>query len=92
MANNEDSKITLEIDGATALVVFEMLARFEKLDELTLEDSAETYALWVLLGALERRIVAPFEPDYDRELARARKILRRRHGGESDERKEGDGQ
>jgi hypothetical protein len=80
MTDRNDSKIAIEIDGATALVLFEMLTRFENSEVLSLEDEAEEYALWALQALLERRLVAPLQPNYAEQLRAARADVRRRYG------------
>lgn len=76
----EETRIPVKIDGATALVLFELLARLDEDGKLTLEDDAEKCAVWLLHSALERRLVAPLAADYAERLRAARAELRRRIG------------
>jgi hypothetical protein len=65
-------EVTLTLTKAEALVLFEWLAR---VDEAALEFAhpAEQTVLWELEGQLEKTLVEPFSPEYDKLLAEARK-------------------
>jgi hypothetical protein len=67
--------ITLELSNAEALVLFALLTRTNLHDtaEVRLEFQAEQRLLWNIECLLERQLIAPFEPDYDAQLARARR-------------------
>ena len=73
-------RITLDIDTAAALVLFEMLTRYDDGHELPIEDEDETYALWLLSAELERRLVHPLTFEYARRLSGARAELQSRYG------------
>ena len=72
----------IDLDGNTALVLFELLTSRE--EELTLAlklEAPERIALWRLEGALEMALVEPFSTDYAALLEEAR-IALRDQGGE----------
>lgn len=48
---------------------------------LVIRHAAERNALWALEGALERQLVAPFQDDYDEQLAAARARVEEHGGG-----------
>jgi hypothetical protein len=68
--------ITLTLDRAVALVLFDFLARTT--DEL---DGEPLRALWSLLAELEESLTEPFAADYAKLLAKARSDVRKRYGG-----------
>ena len=68
-------EVTLEDD--VALVLLDLL-HSEQLEKQV--GTAERNALWVLEGALEKRLVAPFQPDYLEQLRKARASLIERYG------------
>jgi hypothetical protein len=77
--------ITLTLDRAVALVLFDFLARTT--DEMDgeplrdgLDDPAELPALWSLLAELEESLTEPFAADYAKRLAQARSDVRKRYG------------
>lgn len=75
------SEIKLTLSRDEALVLFELLARWE--DDDTLDGmlfDGEMVALTRLFGALERTLVAPFDPRYRTWLSHARKRLAARAG------------
>ena len=67
-----DAALTLTLGPDEALVLFELLARYEEQARLTVEDPAEDEVLTRLLGRLERHLVAPFDARYRELLAGAR--------------------
>lgn len=66
---------TISLDPDTALVLFDLLSRFDKADQLAFEDGAEKVALWHLLCALERILTEPLAPNYRELLNLARDRL-----------------
>ena len=72
---------SIELDNPTALVLFEMLARWDHEDQLLeIRDPSEEYALLQVVAALEKALVEPFDPDYRKLVEYARAELRRRAG------------
>ena len=84
--------VTIELPDEDALVLFELLARHDERNsapgaettEIQIEDPAEHWALSQLHGALERTLVAPFDPEYRTLVAAARKAVRSRVGFDDD--------
>lgn len=74
-ADNE-TNVRLELTGDEALVLSEFLQRFSNTDSLKLEHQSEQRALWNLCCLLERSLVEPFMPNYDKLLEAARERLR----------------
>lgn len=83
MTGNQQTRDDVEIglDAREALVLFELLSRWcdPKTDATPaapcFESTAECVVLHKLLGRLEKRLVAPFKPDYAEALAEARSRL-----------------
>jgi hypothetical protein len=73
----------VEIDATLALVVFELLARFEDEGALRIDDPAERLALSLLHAALEKQLVEPLMANYGELLAAARQELRQQWGSEA---------
>lgn len=74
MADPGDVSISLTADEA--LVLFELLHRWEDDDRVTAPRyAAEQVALWNLSALLERELREPFKPDYADLLALARARL-----------------
>ena len=68
------------LDADEAIVLFEILHRWEDEDvDLKLLPGEQT-ALWALSAALERVLLEPFEPHYAEILQRARERLSARGG------------
>lgn len=65
-------KIIIELSKAEALVLFELLARFDKDEKLIIENQAEARVLWNVHCSLEKVLVEPFSPDYEKLLTEAR--------------------
>jgi hypothetical protein len=66
----------LNLDRATALVLFELLSSREDEIVSTLRlQVPERNAIWSVVTALEKVLVEPFSPDYAEHLAAARKTL-----------------
>lgn len=67
--------MTIELSDDEALVLFELLARQKDSADprvLQLVHVAERNALWALEAEFERKLVAPFRPEYDELLEAAR--------------------
>lgn len=81
----DDGPVTIELDRAVALVLFDFLARVaEEEDGEPLREAlvygAELPALWALLGVLEEHLTEPFAADYAKLVARARAQVVKRLG------------
>jgi hypothetical protein len=73
----ESNKITIELSKDEALVLFDLLARFNKIENKELfEDQAEQRVLWNLEASLEKLLTAPFLDDYLVFLSKAREAVR----------------
>jgi hypothetical protein len=70
-------KVTLQLSGDEALVLFEWIHRMEDKDQLkrTAEHGGEVVALWRLSGILESELSEPFDKDYKDLVAQARDRL-----------------
>lgn len=76
--------MTLELTNDEALVLFDLLFDYGEKDDgrnLIVRSAAERNALWALHAALEKQLVAPFEPDYAEQLAAARTRMEEQGGG-----------
>ena len=67
-----DTPLTITLDADEALVLSEFLWRYEQEERLAVEHPAEGVVLTRLLGALERHLVAPFDPRFVELLDAAR--------------------
>lgn len=76
LANQDDARLGIALSKAEALVLFELLSRFEQEEKLTIADAAEERVLWNICGILESALVEPFEPNYRELLERARATVR----------------
>ncbi len=65
-------KVFIELSKAEALVLFDLLGRFDKDEKLIMENQAEERVLWNIHCSLEKVLVEPFSPDYAKLLAEAR--------------------
>jgi len=71
----------IHLEPHEALVLFELLSRWSEPDQARapsatcFESTAECAVLHLLLGHLEKQLVAPFAPDYRRLLEQARSRL-----------------
>jgi hypothetical protein len=57
-------KVFIELSKAEALVLFDLLARFDKDEKSIIENQAEERVLWNIHCSLEKVLVEPFSPDY----------------------------
>ena len=64
-----------------ALVLFELLHRWEDAGGVGDPDRGEQVALWAISGALERVLTAPFDADYLAQVDAARRRLAGKQGG-----------
>jgi hypothetical protein len=67
--------VTLTIGKAEALILFELLADFQRQTALPIKDNADRLALLRVHGALESTLVKPFSKEYDQILIAARARL-----------------
>lgn len=71
-----ENNIEIVISRAEALVLFELLAKFDETNTLLISDTSEAKVLLKLLGSLEKKLVEPFYPNYLDVLDAARASLR----------------
>jgi hypothetical protein len=67
--------VQLELTRAHALVLFELVSRFDQGRKVDLEGEAEVRAMWDLAAVLERTLAEPFRRDYGVLLRAARAEL-----------------
>jgi len=80
---NQGQSVTLVLTPAEALVLFELLSRWDLLSRgaetdaasVPLEHQAEYRVLWDILAILESTLVEPFKSDYQDWLNRARELV-----------------
>jgi hypothetical protein len=68
--------VSLELSREEALVLFEWLSRFNKLEQRGFEHQAEQRVLWNIEAMLESNLAEPFDPGYGEILAQARAKVR----------------
>jgi hypothetical protein len=68
-------EIVVSLTPDEALVLFELLQRFDRTGALSIEHEAENRALWALTSGLEKVLAEPFRGDYLSLLALARSRL-----------------
>lgn len=74
----DPSGVTVTLTADEALVLFELLHRWEDDKRVgSPQHSSEQVALWSLSALLERELVQPFDPGYDLLVAGARDRLAR---------------
>jgi hypothetical protein len=81
---NQEQSVTLVLTPSEALVLFELLSRWDLLSRaaetdaasVPLEHQAEYRVLWDILAVLESTLVEPFMSDYQGQLDRARELVR----------------
>ena len=75
-----DDNVSLTLSRDEALVLFELLAEYDREPELKLPNHPERIARVRLCGAFEKTLVEPFRPDYLDLLNAARSRLVKRYG------------
>jgi len=71
-----DGHVVIQLGRDEALVLFELLHRWEELGQVAEpEHRAEQVALWNLSAALERELAEPFDLAYPRLITEARMRL-----------------
>lgn len=96
--SNDPLRVTVSLDEETALVLFEWLHHISIEDSSQPATSSallqlnigfthpgQYVALMRLLGAFEETLVAPFDPDYNRQVRRALQRLWRSFSGNDDD-------
>ena len=74
--DSESPKVVLiELEPDEAIVLFEFLSRYCEQDALSIEGKSGQVALWNLLCLLEKQLVEPFLPEYNRLVQEARDRL-----------------
>jgi hypothetical protein len=69
--------ITLKLDEDAALVLFDLIGRWDYDEEpFELRDEGEKIAMWKLMGTLESNVVGMFSADYAELVSRAKARLR----------------
>jgi hypothetical protein len=68
-------ELRIDLGKAEALVLFELLSRFEETGTLTVGHRAEELVLWQLLGTLESSVTETFAADYQERLKSARGLV-----------------
>lgn len=72
----ETGEVTITMTSDEALVLFELLHRWEDADLVSPpQHGGEQVVLWNLSALLERVLVEPFSPDYTRLVSEARSRL-----------------
>ena len=77
----EAGAVTISLSSSEALVLFELLARFEQSAVFQVEHPAEERVLEQVQAALETTLVEPLRPNYQELLAKARSDVCERWGG-----------
>jgi hypothetical protein len=67
-----DEPVTITLNKAVALLLFEWTTGADERDEVLSSDPAVAKSLERLCGELERSLVEPFWPDYSVAIAEAR--------------------
>jgi hypothetical protein len=67
-----EEKVVIELSKAEALVLFDLLARFDNDEKITIEHQSEERVLWDIQCSLEKILVEPFMPNYTELPTRAR--------------------
>jgi hypothetical protein len=67
-----DDPVRVVLSRDEALVLFELLARYEETESLTVDGPAEQLALWHLHAGLEKVLTSPLSADYAEQLSQAR--------------------
>ena len=72
----ESEGVSVSLTGDEALVLFDVLHRWEDEEQVTApRNEAEQVALWNLSAALEKVLVQPFSPEYARLVSEAQARL-----------------
>jgi hypothetical protein len=72
----ETEGVPISLTGDEALVLFELLHRWEDEEQVSApRNEADKVALWNLSAALEKVLAAPFSPEYARLVSEAQARL-----------------
>ena len=74
--SEDAAEVFLQLTKVEALVLFELVSRFSKTDDLEIQDLAEAQALWNLCCLLEKQLTEPFDPEFPVIQKTARDRLR----------------
>ena len=67
--------IEISLSDDQALVLFELLARFQETDILRLRNNAEFLALSAISAQLDKKLAQPFKPNYAQLLTEAQQRI-----------------
>lgn len=68
--------MTLDLSKDEALVLFDLLSRWDSSQQMNIADEAEQRVLWNLHAGLERQLAEPFATEYEALIAAARQRIR----------------
>ena len=71
-----EEAVTIKLSRAEALVLFELLSRFNEEEGFQIKDSAEVKVLWDMQCFLEKTLSEPLQDDYAELLTTAREQVR----------------
>jgi hypothetical protein len=77
-----DESVTITLNRAEAIVLFEMVSGQGRQQEIKIRDKAERGTLWSIECALERELTEPLQDDYLLKLEDARRRVTARHFGD----------
>jgi len=69
---NPESKISLELSEAEAIVLFEFLPRYRDDEKLEIVHPSESRILWDCQCSPQKKLLAPLKEDYSDVLKKAR--------------------
>lgn len=72
---HDEQEVTITLSNDEALVLDALLADLDDQASIPITHPAERRALWNLSASLEKVLVEPFKPDYEKLLAAARERL-----------------
>jgi hypothetical protein len=73
--------VTLNLTNDEAVVLFELLAHYDRTGELKLRHNAEFVVLNNVLASLEKSLVEPFRPEYEQLISAARERVAEGYDG-----------
>jgi hypothetical protein len=76
----DEGTVTINLSSSEALVLFELLARFEQSAVLQIEHPAEERVLEQVQAGFETTLVEPLRPNYQELLSKARADVCERWG------------
>ena len=75
-SDDSEGQVIVKLTQSEALVLFDFCSRFSGTDKLTIKDQAEEITLWNLEAVLEKVLLEPLQPDYQKKVEEAREKLR----------------